>query len=199
MKNGLVYTLAMMLIVGCKESNEPNATAVEQPSVISHIDKTPELVAELKAQETIDDQLRLLYERFEPMLDRSDSLTGTDVNKDGIRDDIEAFIDALEVTEPVRKALKQNAHYAQESLYHDWSEKNNSNIKKALAISHKYEKVLACKRFIGIDVDDNINTGRTIRALTYNTKARTMTYLAYNHLQDGSVSSSLKAEAKYCE
>ncbi len=44
------------------------------------------------------------------MLDRSDSLTGTDENNDGIRDDIEAFIDALEVTEPVRKALKQNAH-----------------------------------------------------------------------------------------
>ena len=199
MKNGLVYTLVMMLIVGCKESNEPNAAVVEQPSAISHIEKTPELVAELKAQETIDDQFRLLYERFEPMLDRSDSLTGTDVNKDGIRDDIEAFIDALEVTEPVRKALKQNAHYAQESLHHDWSAKNSANIKKALAISHKHNKVLACKKFVGIDVDDNINTGNTIRALTNNTKARTMTYLAYNHLLDGSVSTSLKAEAQYCE
>ncbi|WP_286298053.1 chromosome partitioning protein ParA [Vibrio apostichopi] len=199
MKNGLVCTLAVMLIVGCKESNEPNETAVEQLSVISHIEKTPELVAELKAQETIDDQFRLLYERFEPMLDRSDSLTGTDVNKDGIRDDIEAFIDALEVTEPVRKALKQNAHYAQESLYHDWSVKSNANIKKALAISHKHNKVLACKEFVGIPVRDITNTGQTIRALTNNTKARTMTYLAYNHLLDGSVSTLLPAEAKYCE
>jgi len=199
MKNGLVCALAVMIIVGCKESNEPNAAVVEQPSVISHIEKTPELVAELKAQETIDDQFRLLYERFETMLDRSDSLTGTDVNKDGIRDDIEAFIDALEVTEPVRKSLKQEARQAQESLYHDWSEKNNANIKKALAISHKYNKILACKKFVGIDVDDNINTGRTVDVLTYNTKARTMTYLAYNHLLDGSVSTSLKAEAQYCE
>ncbi|CAH7187162.1 hypothetical protein VCHA37P200_40444 [Vibrio chagasii] len=41
----------------------------------------------------------------------------------------------LEVTEPVRKALKQNAHYAQESLYHGWSVKNSANIKKALAIN----------------------------------------------------------------
>ena len=199
MKNGLVCTLAVMLIMGCKGSNEPNVTAVKQPSVISQIEKTPELIAELKAQPTIDDQLRLLYERFESMLDRSDSLTGNDANKDGIRDDIEAFIDALEVTEPVRKALKQNAHYAQESLHHDWSAKNNANIKKALAISHKHNKVLACKKFVGIDVDDNINTGNTIRALTNNTKARTMTYLAYNHLLDGSVSTSLKAEAQYCE
>ncbi|CAH6783631.1 Chromosome partitioning protein ParA [Vibrio chagasii] len=199
MKNGLVCTLAVMLIVGCKESNEPNAAVVEQPSVISHIEKTPELVAELKAQPTIDDQLRLLYERFEPMLDRSDSLTGVDENKDGIRDDIEAFIDALEVTEPVRKALKQNAHYTQENLYHDFSQKTDANIKKALYISDKYDKVIACKEFVGIDVDDRINTSNTITALTYNTKARTMAYLAYNHLQDGSVSSSLKAEAKYCK
>ncbi|CAH6917054.1 Chromosome partitioning protein ParA [Vibrio chagasii] len=199
MKNGLVCTLAVMLIVGCKESNEPNAAVVEQPSVISHIEKTPELVAELKAQETIDDQLRLLYERFEPMLDRSDSLTGTDANNDGIRDDIEAFIDALEVPEPVRKALKQNAHYTQENLYHDFSQNTDANIKKSLYISDKYDKVIACKEFVGIDVDDRINTSNTITALTYNTKARTMAYLAYNHLQDGSVSTSLKAEAKYCE
>ncbi|CAH7209524.1 Chromosome partitioning protein ParA [Vibrio chagasii] len=199
MKNGLVCTLAVMLIVGCKESNEPNAAVVEQPSVISHIEKTPELVAELKAQETIDDQLRLLYERFEPMLDRSDSLTGTDANNDGIRDDIEAFIDALEVPEPVRKALKQNAHYTQENLYHDFSQNTDANIKKALDISSQYDKVLACEEFVGIDIDDGINTSNTITALTYNTKARTMAYLAYNHLQDGSVSTLLPAEAKYCE
>ncbi|WP_116870377.1 chromosome partitioning protein ParA [Vibrio splendidus] len=199
MKNGLVYTLAVMLIVGCKESNEPNAAVVEQPSVISHIEKTPELVAELKAQETIDAQLRLLYERFEPMLDRSDSLTGTDVNKDGIRDDIEAFIDALEVTEPARKALKQNARYSQENLYHDFSKKTKTNIDKAMAMGNRYNKVIACKKFVGIPVRDRTNTGRTIRALTYNTKARTMAYLDYSHLQDGAISASLKAEAKYCE
>ncbi|SBS62840.1 chromosome partitioning protein ParA [Vibrio atlanticus] len=199
MKNGLVCALAVMIIVGCKESNEPNAAVVEQPSVISHIEKTPELVAELKAQETIDDQLRLLYERFEPMLDRSDSLTGTDANNDGIRDDIEAFIDALEVTEPVRKALKQNARYTQENLYHDFSQKTHANIKKALEISYKYDEVLACEEFVGIDIDDGINTSNTITSLTYNTKARTMAYLAYNHLQDGSVSTLLPAEEKYCE
>jgi len=173
--------------------------AVEPPTVISSIEKTPELSAKLKAQKTIDDQLRLLYERFEPMIDRSDSLTGTDTNQSGIRDDIEAFIDVLEVTEPVRKALKQNARYAQENLYHDFSQKTDENIRKALDISHKHNKVLACKEFVGIDIDDNINTGKTIRALTCNTKARTMAYLAYNHLLDGSVSTSLKAEAQYCE
>lgn len=196
MKNWLVCTLSMIVIVGCNESNE---SSDEHLVVISNIEKAPELVAELKAQETIDDQLRLLYDRFEPLLDRSESLTGTDVNNDGIRDDIEAFIDALEVTEPVRKALKQNARHAQESLYYDFSQKTDSNIDKALEIGGKHMKIIACKKFVGIDVDDGINTGRTIRALTYNTKARTMAYLAYNHLQDGAVSTLLNAEAKYCE
>lgn len=75
--------------------------------------KTPEIAKELKAQPTIDDQFALLYRTFDYTLDRSDSLTGRDENKDGIRDDIEAFINALEVSEPVRDALKQNARYSQ--------------------------------------------------------------------------------------
>ncbi|CAH7472734.1 Chromosome partitioning protein ParA [Vibrio chagasii] len=199
MKNWLVGTLSVILIVACKESNESTENNVGQPIVISNIEKTPELIAELKAQDTIDGQLRLLYDRFELLLDRSDSLTGTDENNDGIRDDIEAFIDALEVPEPVRKALKQNAHYTQENLYHDFSQKTDANIKKALDISSQYDKVLACEEFVGIDIDDGINTSNTITSLTYNTKARTMAYLAYNHLQDGSVSTLLPAEAKYCE
>ena len=199
MNNWLVCTLSIMAIMGGKESKDPNAMAVEPPTVISSIEKTPELSAKLKAQKTIDGQLRLLYERFEPMLDRSDSLTGTDTNQSGIRDDIEAFIDALEVTEPVRKALKQNARFTQENLYHDFTQKTDENITKALDISYKFDKVLACEEFVGIDIDDIINTSNTITALTYNTKARTMAYLAYNHLLDGSVSTLLKAEAQYCE
>ncbi|MBE3945932.1 chromosome partitioning protein ParA [Vibrio parahaemolyticus] len=161
--------------------------------------KTPEIAKELKAQPTIDDQFALLYRKFDYTLDRSDSLTGRDENKDGIRDDIEAFINALEVSEPVRDALKQNARYSQKNLYYDWSEKTEANIYKAMKIGFEYEKVIACKDFVGIPVDDSIDTSKTIRALTYNTKARTIAYLAYNHLQDGSVSTSLPAEEQYCE
>ncbi|RSD30481.1 chromosome partitioning protein ParA [Vibrio pectenicida] len=199
MNNLLVCTLSMVAIMGGKESKDPNTMAVEPPAVILSIEKTPKLSAKLKAQKTIDGQLRLIYERFEPMLDRSDSLTGTDTNQSGIRDDIEAFIDALEVSESVRNALKQNARFTQENLYHDFSQKTDENIRKALDISYKFDKVLACEEFVGIDIDDIINTSNTITALTYNTKARTMAYLAYNHLLDGSVSTLLAAEEQYCE
>ncbi|WP_440889483.1 chromosome partitioning protein ParA [Vibrio sp. WZ-1] len=193
-----ISLLALLVLSGCNQQNttpsEPNHNHQHQS-----FKKTPKLVEELKAQPTIDDQFALLYRKFDYTLDRSDALTGRDENKDGIRDDIEAFINALEVSEPVRSALKQNARYSQKNLYHDWSEKTEANIDKAMAIGDEYDKVIACKDFVGIPVDDLIETSKTIRALTYNTKARTMAYLAYNHLQDGAVSTSLPAEEKYCE
>ncbi|ELE7130636.1 chromosome partitioning protein ParA [Vibrio harveyi] len=190
--------LALLILSGC---NQQNTTASEPNHNHQHqsFKKTPKLAEELKAQPTIDDQFALLYRKFDYTLDRSDSLTGRDENKDGIRDDIEAFINALEVSEPVRNALKQDARQTQKNLYYDWSEKTEANIDKAMAIGDEYDKVIACKDFVGIPVDDLIETSKTIRALTYNTKARTMAYLAYNHLLDGSVSTSLPAEEKYCE
>ncbi|OEF11856.1 chromosome segregation ATPase [Aliivibrio logei] len=187
-----------LLLVGC-DDDDINANNNTDDDVQSVIEKTPELIGLLQSQETINDQFGVLYEQFEPLLDRSDSLTGVDVNNDGIRDDIEAFIEALEVEEPVRNALKQNARYTQENLYYDFTEKTDTNIDKAMTMGAKYDKVIACKKFTGIPVRDRTNTGRTIRALTYNTKARTMAYLAYNHLKNGSVSTSLNAEAQYCE
>ena len=192
----LTLTLFLILLSGCKNANNESNN---EHTPVTKIDKTPELIQELKDQPTIDDQFSILYDKFEPILDRSDSLTGPDENADGIRDDIEAFIEALEVTEPVRKALKQDAKQTQENLYHDFSEKNDANIMKALEIADKYNKVLACQRFIGIPVRDSTNTSRTIEALTYNTKSRTMAYLTYNHLLDGSVSTSLPAKEEYCE
>lgn len=191
----IITLLSIAVLTGCNTSDKPSTSIPQNSEIV----KTPELIEELKSQPTIDDQFSVLYDKFEPILDRTDSLTGPDENNDGIRDDIGAFIDALEVEEPVRKALKQNARYTQENLYHDWSEKNEGNIVKAMRMGDKYLKVMACEEFVGIPTRDGTNISKTITALTYNTKARTMAYLAYSHLQDGSVSTLLPAEAQYCE
>ncbi|HAS6180758.1 TPA: chromosome partitioning protein ParA, partial [Vibrio vulnificus] len=104
MTRTLMTMLVVASIAGCYSSGESRSTspspATATPSI--QIEKTDELIATLKSQKTINDQLMVIYERYEPLLDRSDSLTGPDTNQDGIRDDIEAFIDALEVAEPVR-------------------------------------------------------------------------------------------------
>ncbi|OOE73816.1 chromosome partitioning protein ParA [Salinivibrio sp. ML290] len=197
--------LAILLtLVGCKEDSKPIAdgsSPIETPvpGDSTRIEKTPALTAELQSKETIDEQLGLLYEKYEHLIDRSDSVAGRDENGDGIRDDIEAFLNALEVKEPVRNALKQDARQAQKNLYYDFSQDTHANRKKAFEISEEYNKVLACKGFVGISVDDSIDTSETIESLTYNTKKRTMAYLEYNHLLDGSTSIMLDDKEEYCE
>ncbi|HFQ5008773.1 TPA: chromosome partitioning protein ParA [Vibrio vulnificus] len=201
----MTRTLMTMLVVasvaGCNSSGESRSTspspATATPSI--QIEKTDELIATLKSQKTINDQLMVIYERYEPLLDRSDSLTGPDTNQDGIRDDIEAFIDVLEVTEPIRKALKQDARSAQENISYDFSDKTESSVSKATEISKKFDQALACYEFVGVEVDDIINSSRLLMSLTYNTKKRTLAFLSYNRLLNGSTSVMLAPEAMYCE
>ncbi|EIO3975576.1 chromosome partitioning protein ParA [Vibrio vulnificus] len=201
----MTRTLMTMLVVasvaGCNSSGESRSTspspATATPSI--QIEKTDELIATLKNQKTINDQLMVIYERYEPLLDRSDSLTGPDTNQDGIRDDVEAFIDALEVTESVRNALKQDARSAQENISYDFSDKTEPSISKATEISKKFDRALACYEFVGIEVDDIINSSRLLMSLTYNTKKRTLAFLSYNRLLNGSTSVMLAPEAMYCE
>ncbi|MDA0128505.1 chromosome partitioning protein ParA [Vibrio sp. MarTm2] len=192
--------LLMLVLSGCNSSSGGGGS-VSEPVVPStaDIELTPQLIDQLKSQPTIDDQLGILYDKFEPLLDRSDSLVGVDANEDGIRDDIEAFIDALQISEPERRAIKQNARYSQEILSHDYSEKTRENKRKAYEIARKYDIVIACKDYVGIPLDDAINTSRTITALTYNTKSRTMAYLTYNKVLSGLAFTSLDSEAKHCE
>ncbi|EJO9874489.1 chromosome partitioning protein ParA [Vibrio vulnificus] len=201
MTRTLITMLVVASIAGCNSSGDSRSTspspATVTPSI--QIEKTDELIATLKSQKTINDQLMVIYERYEPLLDRSDSLTGPDTNQDGIRDDIEAFIDALEVTEPVRKALKQDARSAQENISHDFSDKTESSVSKATEISKKFDQALACYEFVGVEVDDIINSSRLLMSLTYNTKKRTLAFLSYNRLLNGSTSVMLAPKATYCE
>ncbi|PJO13658.1 chromosome partitioning protein ParA [Vibrio vulnificus] len=201
MTRTLMTMLVVASIAGCNSSGDSRSTspspASATPSI--QIEKTDELIATLKSQKTINDQLMVIYERYEPLLDRSDSLTGPDTNQDGIRDDIEAFIDALEVTEPVRNALKQDARFTQENLYYDFSVPSDEATDRALEIAKEDFKVIACYEFVGVQVRDITQTSRTITALTYNTKERTLAFLAYNRLLNGSGGTLLEAEERYCE
>lgn len=211
--------LASISLVGCQVEAEQTAqatdeqTAQEQQTSDSSsygdniiqvgsvaLELTDELITELQSQPTINDQFMVLYDNFEPLLDRSESLTGPDSNDNGIRDDIEAFIDALQVEEPIRKAIKQNAKFQQKNLYYDFDDsENNELVSLAISIALEYEKVSACQKYVGINIDDRIAIGRTITALSYNTKLRTLAYIKYNRNIDGLVSTSLRPVNKYCD
>ncbi|WP_163390773.1 chromosome partitioning protein ParA [Enterovibrio norvegicus] len=195
------YLPLLLLLSGCNlsDSAPQNAENNTDNTTITDVDIPEEIVQELKDQPTVDAQFGVLYGQYDHLLDRTDSLTGTDENQNGIRDDIETFINLLDVTEPVRNALMQDARQKQENLYHDFSEKTDENIDKAWEISDKYLRVIACKEYVGMAVRDMTNTSKTLTALTYNTKSRTLAYLAYNQLLDGHLSTLLDAKEEYCE
>lgn len=54
-----------------------------------------------------------------PQLDRSADIAGPDADHNGIRDDIDAYIAALPVSDPVKKAARQVARVQQKALLID--------------------------------------------------------------------------------
>ncbi|WP_252025185.1 chromosome partitioning protein ParA [Vibrio sp. SCSIO 43136] len=198
MAKGIILLALSVGLLGANLSTVQSASK-DKGVVVEKIEKSEELRQLLLDQESIDRQFGVLYERFEHILDRSDSLSGPDENGDGIRDDIEAFIEALEVSTPIRNVIKQNARHFQAHLQYDLSEDSEENRKFAIKLGDEYLKVISCMNYLKIPSREQTNISKVIKALTHNTKVRTKAYIWYNHLQDGSVSFLLPNEERYCE
>jgi hypothetical protein len=122
-----------------------------------------------------------------PELDRTDTLEGIDENQNGIRDDIESYINKNYSNDGQRKALFQFAKTMQESLLIDVSDM--IAVKK---LDIRDTRALICV----IDTFDKAQNAeksgiawRKIRSMTTNTKARLKAYLKFNKALDGTVSS----------
>ena len=117
-----------------------------------------------------------------PILDRADDIAGPDTNKNGVRDDIEAWINTLNVTEPQRKALMQKARSLQQTLLVDLNDKSAvQRVGEGLAASTN----CAGDRFAPVRSDSYAVTDK-IEAMTANTRARATRYMQYNKARSGS-------------
>jgi hypothetical protein len=117
-----------------------------------------------------------------PALDRSSDIAGPDANKNGVRDDVEAWINTLSVTEPQRKALMQKAKSLQQTLLVDLTDK--AAVRRAgegLAASTN----CAGDRFEPVRSDSYALTDK-IEAMTANTRERAARYMQYNKARSGS-------------
>jgi predicted small lipoprotein YifL len=115
-------------------------------------------------------------------LDRSNSLLGPDVNNNGVRDDIEAYIGSLNLTPSQIKAALQKAKALQMTLAVD--------VTDTAAVQKVGEMQMAgamcfARSFIGNPLDAQIS--HAIESKTANTKIRVTRYLAYNVARSGSV------------
>lgn len=117
-----------------------------------------------------------------PKLDRSNDLLGPDANSNGVRDDIDAWIEALPITDAQKKAARQEAAQHQAILTVD--------LKDKAALQASGDRGMASTKCIG-DVfipkyQDGYNLSTKLEAITFNTKERSMRYMDYNQARSGS-------------
>jgi len=117
-----------------------------------------------------------------PTLDRSSDIAGPDANKNGVRDDIEAWIGTLDVTEPQRKALMQKAKALQKTLLIDYSDKA-----AVQRVGEESMAATACGRLRFTPYAEFSQLRGKIEAMTANTRARALRYMEYNRASSGSV------------
>ncbi len=126
-----------------------------------------------------------------PVLEREPTLGGIDANTNGVRDDIERYIEK-KYTEPAqRQAAMQTARAYQQMLLLDKRD--------PVAVT---EAVVASTRAVDCVFDtfpgaDGSQLSRELEAMSTNTKDRLKAYLDFNKAASGSVSGSFKGHG--CE
>ena len=137
-----------------------------------------------------------------PPLDRSSDIAGPDADHNGIRDDIDAYIAALPVSEPVRQAARQRARVQQKSLLIDL---NDRPALKALADASMASTVcMGDVSEVGVTEQERSRAGRDgaaitfkIEAITANTPERAERYMAYMRALHGTTTTLRRENA--CE
>jgi len=129
-----------------------------------------------------------------PKLERGDTLTGTDANANGVRDDIEAFI-ALNYKTDTQHAAMQMARALQNALTAD-----KTNMQAIEAVSLEISRGINCiySKFDGAEETTHpAQVAHELEAITTNTKQRLLAYFEFNEALDGT--SSTLPEGDTCE
>jgi hypothetical protein len=123
-----------------------------------------------------------------PTLDRTETLAGIDDNNNGVRDDIESYINSLPLDSGQRIALFEKAKILNQTLL-----VNKNNRVLVQDIANKNGLLISCF-FYKYDNNPiaNLNVAQIllkIESMTSNTKIRLREYLLYNKSLDGTTSS----------
>ncbi|MDP3813209.1 MAG: hypothetical protein Q8Q78_19570 [Hydrogenophaga sp.] len=121
-----------------------------------------------------------------PTLERGTSIAGTDANANGVRDDIEQYIEKKYTVLAQRAAAMQTARALQLTLLVD---KNDAV--KLEEVSEAGMRAAKCRGhvFPGLErFPEAYAMSREIEAMATNTKDRLLAYLAYNKAVSGTVS-----------
>lgn len=125
-----------------------------------------------------------------PKLDRNSAVSGSDNDKNGIRDDIDIFLATKKLDPAKQKAAQQAARAYQRAI--------TVNLQNAAELKEhevQTENAIAClaEKF----GQELIKISNELEVYTINTRERIIAYDAYNKSQDGSVASI--PDGEYCE
>tara|TARA_Y100001956_G_scaffold70346_1_gene74285 strand:+ start:14113 stop:14691 length:579 start_codon:yes stop_codon:yes gene_type:complete len=173
---------------------EGNARNKEDKIVLSEQDRQA-----LESASTTKEQLTYLYQNFEPVLNRDDTLKGVDADENGIRDDIDEFINALVIPENERGFYQQSARYLQTVFDYDYSGGTEIDTEIAHAHAMKFEPVIHCMVQLNLVWDDASDSQDMVFALTLNTELRSQHYAYYSKALDGTAFEITEPTGDDCE
>jgi len=126
-----------------------------------------------------------------PKLDRSESLSGTVTNLDGIRDDIYKIINDYPITKDQKRACIRFSKTNQLILTTDLNEDNAYEL--ALDISRS----VSCVFIQFPDEIENRKYMNSLHAINFNTESRVKKYLTYERLIGGRILPLQKCDIKF--
>ncbi len=120
-----------------------------------------------------------------PKLDRSTTLSGADLNANGVRDDIDNYITSMYTSHAQNKAATQIAKVIQSAILVD---KADSNSVRAIAISTGRAVNCVFTQFTATtgEMGPAVVLSK-LQSLTTNTKARLVAYLEFSNALSGTV------------
>ncbi len=186
MKKSLITTLtitSLLLFSGCTDGGKDQVANDKVENSATKESKTE--VKELTNEEKIK---KLEDNGTIPKLNRDDTLAGEDKNSNGVRDDIDRYIDKHYIDPQKHAAVVQSAKVLQKALLVD-----KRDMDKIRKIDTEDNKAIHCL----FQVFKPNEVPNEIESLTTNTKVRLLEYLKYNKMLDGTVSSELEGDT--CE
>lgn len=166
----LAAIVVALAVSGC--GGEASSSSSGSPSIPNHTESPAQTVAAIAAMEARGEL---------PTLDVSATLGGADINHNGVRDDIDAYIAAQPDTGPQKAALLQFSKALQAVLLLD-----TSKAADLAAAATNVRRGVTClwSTYQGIAAHDKV---ARIQQLTVDTMTRLIAYEKFNTAMDGSV------------
>jgi hypothetical protein len=163
----------------------PAPTVTPSPTVTPTPTATPTTTP--IATKTPAQEVKALEDQGEiPLLDRSASIPGTDMNSDSIRDDVNTYINSLQISADQKSAVNQLAKAVQGALLADINDA--AVLRKA---STDISRSVQCMSLRFPDIKQRSSVIDAIEKVSVNTKERSMQYIKFNNALSGTVSKLL--------